>query len=109
MSLINLDKRARIEQNTPAQSGSGEMIDAWSLYKVVYCSIAPVSGGERYLGHQVAAEANSIMFCPYDSAPLVTPAMRVIYNNRIFDILSALNLNERNVEWRIDLKERALG
>jgi len=109
MSLNNLDKRVRIEQNTPTQSTSGEMIDAWSVYRVVYAALAPVSGGERFQGHQVHADANIAMTCRYPAAPDLTPAMRVLYNGRTFDILAALNWGERGVEWRIDLRERALG
>lgn len=109
MSLNGRDKRARIEQNAPTRSSSGEAIDAWSVYAVVWCKINTVSGGETFQGHQVHAEATSVMTCAYESAPLLTPAMRVVYNGRTFDILAALNRNERNREWRVELKERGLG
>ena len=104
-----LDKRVTIEQNAPAQSASGEMIDAWSTYRVLWAALSPVSGGERYQARQVHAEATSVMACWYESAPGITPAMRVRYGARTFDILAALNLREANLEWRLDLRERALG
>ncbi len=101
--------RVNIQQNTPTQSASGELVDNWSLYKTVWCSLSAVSGGERYIGRQVHAEANYAMNCLHQDAPLLTEKMRILCGHRQFDILLARNRDERGREWLLDLRERDRG
>lgn len=89
-----------IQENRPITNEVNEKVPDWvTLPPQCFASITQLSGNEAVLGLQVNAEATHQINIRY--RPDVKPEMRVKFGNRVFDINSVDNVEERN--WELDM------
>lgn len=89
-----------IQQRTagsPQRTASGQPDTSWTTFQAgVPCSIDPISGREYFTQQQVQGEVTHRIRLRYLAG--ITQSMRVLYGARVFDIVSVLNWEERNIE-----------
>lgn len=80
------------EQTTP--DGMGGQTRAWATVATVRAFIKPTTGNERWHAMRTEANVTHRIFMRYRSD--LTPAMRIVYNGRAFQVKAVLNIEERN-------------
>jgi SPP1 family predicted phage head-tail adaptor len=98
-----LRHRIAIERVTETRDTDGSVIETWSTYATVQASIDPLSGREYFAAQSVQADLTHRIVMRYLSG--IVPKMRVKYGSRIFDILSVINVSERNGELQLMCRE----
>lgn len=92
--IVTLQQRVDGHE-TPFPSGAPDQY--WDTFQAgVPCSIDPISGREYFSQQQVQGEVTHRIRLRYLAG--VTSALRVLYGTRVFDIVSVLNWEERNIE-----------
>ena len=88
-----------VEQKVPGRGSMGEEIETWTPFTQVWAKIWPVKGKEaeesRRETGKVATRFNTRF------KPGITQGMRLKHGTRIFDIISAINIGEKNRELEI--------
>jgi SPP1 family predicted phage head-tail adaptor len=103
MKIGKLRHRITIEQVTETQDTDGSVVETWAVFATIQASIEPISGREYFAAQSTQADVTHRIRLRYLSG--VTPKMRVNYSSRIFDILSVINVNERNRELQLMCRE----
>jgi SPP1 family predicted phage head-tail adaptor len=104
MDIGKFRHQIAIQVNTPTQDSAGSWIDSWADEgAVVWGSIEPLSGRELLLAQQVKSDVSHKIRIRYKAG--ITSAKRVRYQNRYFNIISVLNIQELNVYMEILAKE----
>jgi SPP1 family predicted phage head-tail adaptor len=105
MNPGRLRHRITIQQHQVTQDELGNNIETWSDWATIWANIRPVSGREYFQAAATNAEDNVRINIRYRSG--IDPLrMRVVYGNRVFDILSAIDLYERHREIEMVCRER---
>ena len=84
-----------------------EPVQTWKDWKQVWVSIEPISGREYWAKHQAQAEVSHRIRMRY--IPGVLPTMRIVYGDRIFEIESVIDWEERNEYLQLMCKEVVQG
>jgi SPP1 family predicted phage head-tail adaptor len=104
MRAGELDKKVTIQYPAKTKNSFNEDVETWTdLATNIWCSIEPVSGGERWLSQERVSEATFKMKMRYRAN--LNSTMRAKYKNRYFQFLAVLNLNEDSKELLIPAKE----
>jgi len=103
LRIGKLRRRITIERVTETQDTDGAVLETWSTYATVQASIEPISGREYFAAQSTQADVTHRIRIRYLSG--IVPKMRVSYNSRIFDILSVINVGERNRELQLMCRE----
>ena len=103
MKIGKLRHRITIQQVSETQDTDGSVIEVWSAYAVVQASLEPVSGREYLAAQSTQADVTHRINLRYLAG--IVPKMRVNYDSRIFDILSVINVGERNRELQLMCRE----
>ena len=103
MRIGKLRRRITIERVTETQDTDGAVLETWSTYATVQASIELISGREYFAAQSTQADVTHRIRIRYLSG--IVPKMRVSYNSRIFDILSVINVGERNRELQLMCRE----
>jgi len=107
MRAGKLRHKVTIQDYTESQNSYNEMIKTWSDYETVWASIEPARGREFWESQQINAEVTTKITIRHLYG--INPKMRVKYGNRIFEIISVINPEERNVELQLMVKESVNG
>lgn len=91
LSLMRL--RVTIEQQQLVGDTGGGYTRSWQSFASIWAHIAPVRGQERLSGLQLAGSITHRITLRYLSG--VTPAMRLVYGSRLFNIRAVMNPDER--------------
>lgn len=75
----------------------------WSAFTTVWAAIDPISGREFYAAEQSQSQVTHKIRCRY--FPGLTTEMRISYSGRIFEIVSAIDWEERHESYLIMAKE----
>lgn len=94
-----LRHRVRIEAAERVADDGGGASEAWVAVAEVWASVEPRTGSERLDGDQIAGRVTHVVRIRGGLA--VTPAMRVIWNGRVFEIRAVIDAEGRGR--RIDL------
>ncbi|MDW7651312.1 MAG: phage head closure protein, partial [Bacillota bacterium] len=78
-------------------------VEAWVDIGTVWASIEPLSGREFFAAQQVNAEVSTKITLRYKAG--IKPEMRVLFAGRVFEILSVINLEEKNIQFVLMCKE----
>lgn len=73
-------------------------------FATVWADIMPISGRETLGPDRVDAETTHFIECQYLAG--VTEKMRIRFGERHFDIISVLNVEERNIKYEIQAAEQ---
>jgi SPP1 family predicted phage head-tail adaptor len=105
LDIGRLRHRITIQQHQTTQDEIGNNIESWVDWATVWANIRPISGREYFQAAATNAEDNVRINIRYRSG--IDPLrMRVVYGNRVFDILSAIDLYERHREIEMVCRER---
>lgn len=103
MRAGELRHKVKLQEYTILQNTYGEATKVWTTYATVWARIQPLKGNEALLAQQIKAELSHRLTIRYNSS--VKAKHRVKFNERIFDVNSVRNLDERNVEQELMVKE----
>jgi SPP1 family predicted phage head-tail adaptor len=103
MRAGRLRHRVTIQEYTESQNTYGEVTKSWVDFATVWAAMEPARGREFWESQQINAETTSTVVLRYLAG--VKPEMRVLYDGRVFQILSVINPDERNRELQLRVKE----
>jgi SPP1 family predicted phage head-tail adaptor len=103
MKIGKLRHKIIIQEYSASRDSFGAEVQNWTDKASVFASVTPVSGKEYFAAQQWNAEVTTKITMRYLSD--ISPKMRVLFDNRIFEILSVLNFEERNIELNLMCKE----
>lgn len=92
----NLRHRITIQQNTRTQNEIDEWIDGWSEFATVWAAIEPAIGKEYYAAKQIDSRVDGKIRIRYLEG--LEPTMRIIWGERILNIISLMTVQERKRE-----------
>ena len=95
--------RIRIQKQTSTRNKLGELVDSWEDVANVRASINPLSGRDFMAAMQDQAEVTHKVTIRYNAD--VKASMRVLYGNRVFDILHIIDVWEQHREMTLLCKE----
>lgn len=85
MKAGELNRKIRIEVNTPTRDDAGDSIDSWSTLSTVWASMQSGSGGEKTEAEK-SASTNVVTFRMYWLSG-VSSKNRICYNSEYYNIL----------------------
>lgn len=102
-----LTHRVVIQANTPSVSDLGENTESWATVTngTVWMSIRPVTATEAIRAGQAVAVASHVFTMRYRSDLSVTPAHRLSYDSRTFEIVGCYDVGERHRWMEITARE----
>ncbi len=107
MRIGPLNKRVAIRSASTTRDDYGEPIPSWSTDATVWASVEPLSGRERVSAQQQHAETTHRIRMRYQPGTTVTAEKRILYDSRIFEIISVINKKERKHMLELLCKEVA--
>jgi SPP1 family predicted phage head-tail adaptor len=94
VAIGRLNRLISIEASTPATDSSGFDSGSWSEAFSAWAKIEPTSGREYRGGEKIESETTHNFTIRFQAG--ITPAHRIVYSGRVFDIESVINPNEKN-------------
>ncbi len=97
VDLGSLRHRLVIQQGQPASDGGGGQSDPWAdpvIVATVWGKVEPLTGGERLRAMQIEDRLSHRIVIRH--RPGITPAMRIVFGSRVFNIRAAINHEERD-------------
>jgi SPP1 family predicted phage head-tail adaptor len=91
------------QKETNIENAYGETDNIWEDVLQTRGGIYPISGKEFYAAERVNSELSHKVNMRY--VPNITPDLRINFEGRIFQIISVINFQERNVELQLLCKE----
>lgn len=106
-----LDKRIAIQQKAATVDAFGEEAAGydgaqWTTVIAGWARVQPLSGREARELHQQSAEVSHRITMRWRAGVEITPAMRVLWGVRAFDIDSITQTDEGKHEWQLMCRER---
>ena len=98
-----MNHRILIEQATATQDAYGAPTQTWATFAAAWADIVPASGFERVIASKTEAQVTHRIRLHWLAGLL--PTMRIIYNSRTFNIVAAINVDEKNREWMLNCQE----
>lgn len=84
----------RIEQRSTTQDAAGEPLNTWTLYAERRAALDRLPGREVWASAQRSGRIPVVFRIHYTDG--VLPSMRVVFNSRVFDILSVVDVDGHN-------------
>lgn len=104
MRIGNLRNYVTIQKPTETFDSNLELITTWSTFATVWASIEPLIGREFWASRQVSAETTGKIRIRYLSG--LTPKMRILDGSTIYEIEAVINVNNKNEEIVLLVKEK---
>jgi len=95
--------RITIQEHVTDQDEAGQPVDMWQDVATVWGAVEPLRGREYFAAQQVQAEVTTRIRIRYRRG--IRPEMRVLYDGRLFNILSVIDPEERHVELQLMCRE----
>jgi len=95
-----LQKRITLQRQSPTVDSYGQQIDTWEDVATVWASIEPSVGRELVAAQAIQLDQPKTIRMRWQSIfadPKAVSALRIVYNERIFNIHSVANKGEQNV------------
>lgn len=106
MRAGKLRNKVVIQYNDDSRDAYGGVVSLWKAHTEAWCDISAGAGSENISGSQVSANQTFTFTARVNpSVGRVVPGMRVSWNNRTFDIVSASDIDERGAMLSIVAKE----
>jgi SPP1 family predicted phage head-tail adaptor len=101
-----LRHQIRFERSTESQNEYNEVVNSWALLATAWAGVEPLRGNERLMAMQVQADADLKIITRYQSALSdLTPKDRVVFGLKVYDIKAVINVNMRNMELQVMVRE----
>ena len=96
-----------IQQPVVETDSVGEPIETFSHYATRKAKVSPLGGRETYRLQQYFSEATNVILMRYDSlTSAINTKMRILFDSRVFNIESVINVDEMNREIRVVCTEQ---
>lgn len=102
----DLRRRVTIERPERTSDGAGGSTIAWQEVAVVWAAIWSRSADENFTLDRVAGTATHDVWIRYRAG--IRPDMRIRFGSRIFDILGAIDVEDRGAWLKCTVEERDL-
>jgi len=99
MRIGKLRHKVSIQKLESTQDALGGKVESYTHFCDAWAEIRPVSGREYFIDNQRYARCTHSIIVRF--VPGITPSMRVLFNDRVFDIEAVLNAEERNIYLRL--------
>ena len=99
MKIGRLQQRIELQQRSSTLDDYGQQIPTWATLATVWANINPLGGGEKMRAMVVESKLTHIVTVRYDSRfmpPTTVDAWRIKFGTRLFNIISARNIDEEN-------------
>lgn len=103
IAIGEMRHRITIQILSASKDSFQQEIKGWTNFETVWAKIEPLSGREFFEAQQMNAEITHRITMRYMKG--LNPKMRIMYGERIFDIKTILNIEEKNIELQILCKE----
>lgn len=103
MRAGRLRNRITIQEKTVTQNTYGEEVIVWSDVDTVWGSIEPMRGREFVEFQREGAEVTTRIVIRHLSG--VVPEMRATEGSHVYDILSVINRDERDIQMELMCRE----
>lgn len=91
-----LDRRIRIERNTPVQDEYGQETENWSELVTLHASWRRASTKETLASAEVSATASDVFEIRWSPAwSSVNPRDRLVFDGRVYDISAVTEIGRR--------------
>ena len=98
MDAGRLDRRIALRRATVTANAFNEPVETWATLATVWCSVVPVSDGERLRAGETLAAKQSRFTIRYSATvAAVDPRDRLLYEAREYDILGVKELGRREM------------
>lgn len=87
-------KRVIIQQATETQNEFGEMTAAWATFATVWAAVEPLRGREMWAAKEQQARLDTRIRIRFLTG--ITPKMRVLYADHIYEIASIIDEEMRH-------------
>ena len=94
-----LNKRAVLQRRTSTQDALGGTLQTWADVAEIWCGIDTASGRELMAAQALRVEVSHTIICRYRpqfANPVAAASLRLVFKGRYFNIMAAMNENERN-------------
>ena len=98
----SMNKRITIQRLAVTEDGEWGSTTAWSDHLTRWANVQPMSANERMRNQGPSSEATYVIRMRYLSD--FTGEDRISWNNKIFDIVGIINVDERNAELEVMAK-----
>lgn len=88
-----LRERVTLQQFSLAPDGAGGYAKSWQDVATLWAEVTPLSGREQLRAMTLEASVNHRIILRYRAG--VTAGMRILMNERIFNIRAVINMQER--------------
>ena len=105
MQAGRLRHRIALQSNTPTRSTIGSQTDSWSTYATVWGSVEPMKGTEELATDQLNPIVSHLITIRYNLS--VVAKHRVLFDSRIFEIISVIKKDSRNIMQELNCHEVA--
>jgi len=103
MRAGKLRHRVIFKASSAVKDGYGAETLTWTTYATVWAAIEPISGREMIQADQMQAETTIRVRVRYNAS--VEPEHRIYFGTRVLEIVSVINLTERNRHLELLCKE----
>ena len=100
-----LDRRVWIDKRTTVQDSSGDPVVTWEPELEVWAAVLPLTGREQDVDNDIMADVDTrirLRYSPITAA--LSPVDRIRHGERIYNIVSALDVNSQHVEVLVHAK-----
>jgi len=101
-----LRHRLWLKKPTHANSTAGTITTTWGTVAVLWGSIEPLRGQEFYDSALINAEISSRIVIRYTAD--IEPDYRFVFETRTFKIISVIDVDEKNKEMQLMVKEEVV-
>lgn len=111
MDIGKLNHRVTVQSRTTSKDDYGQELDSWSDVATVWANILPIGGRERLRAMAIESSLTHTVMVRYRAEfkpPLQMGAKRIIYQGRIFNIVSARDVDEAHKYIIFDCTEGSL-
>jgi SPP1 family predicted phage head-tail adaptor len=97
------NRRITLQHFETTKDSEGIVTQQWMDVATVWAAVEPLRGREYFAAAAVNAE-NTVRF-RIRYRPGITPDMRLLYNGRVFEIQSVIDVNEQHKEIHLMTRE----
>lgn len=103
MQIGKLRHRVTIQKQINSQTDYGAVVTKWRNIATVWAEVKPLSGREYFSAQQVQSEVTTQIWIRYQKG--IEPTMRVVHNDKHYEILAVLNHNGLGISLQLMCKE----
>ncbi|MDR3450739.1 MAG: phage head closure protein [Alphaproteobacteria bacterium] len=104
MSIGQLRKQVAVQAETQTPDGAGGYALGWATLAVVWADMTPASGNEAFTAGHLEGHVTHQVKMRWRGDLAITTDMRLLYDNRAFNIHAVINQGEAN-QWAVLLVE----